>query len=147
MELANIINPKLYGSGSMNRERHAMIYGREIARNVIDVIFCHYELVGESDKVADPKSSLVLPYLAQQAKCLLVYKGEAVKLDARSDNVNCTYEAVVNAFRRYCINNTEVLETFNSCESFETFAWAGPTWTVRPRRNPSVPECKQTVSF
>lgn len=124
----------------MHRERHAMINGRKIARNLIEVIFGHFELIDHNNKVVDAKSRLVLPYLAQQAKCLIVYKEKAVKLDAHSDDVNCTYEAVVEAFRRYCINNAELLHAFNSCQSFENFAWAGPVWTIRSRRKPSMPD-------
>jgi hypothetical protein len=145
MELANIINPKMYGGNSMNRERHAMIYGRQIARNLIETIFSVYELVDENNKAVSPKSRLILPYLAQQAKCLLTYKAEAVEQEAHSDNIFCTYEAVLDEVRRYCVNNTAFLEIFNNCCMFDSFAWAGPAWLIRRKAKRSVPRRKHTV--
>jgi hypothetical protein len=143
MELANIINPKMYGGNSLNRERHAMIYGRGIARNLIETIFSVYELVDENNKAVNPKSQLIHPYLAQQAKCLLAYKADAVKQDAHSDNILCTYEAVLDEVRRYCVNNTAFLEIFNNCCTFDSFAWVGPTWLIRRKAKRSILQCKQ----
>lgn len=142
MELANIINPKMYGDGIHHRERHAMISGRKVSRELIETLFSYYELVDEHDQAINAKASLVQPYLAQQAKCLLAYKAEAVRRNVRSDDDSCTYTAVVDAFRSYCVKNHNFLQIFNSCEAFDSFAWAGPTWHVRRRNKPLVPQRK-----
>lgn len=147
MELANIINSKMYGGEIQHRERHAMIYGREVARNLIETLFCHYELIDEQNQTVDATSCLVQPYLAQQAKCLVVYKIEAARQGVRSDNDRCTDAAVLVAFQRYCIQNAAFLQIFNSCTSFESFAWAGATWNVRRRNKPSIPHCKRKYIY
>lgn len=142
MELANIINSKMYGDEIQHRERHEMILGREIARNLIALIFSHYELVDDSGRVIDPMSRLVQAYLAQQAKCLLVYKAEAVRDGVHSDGDNCTYSAVLDAFQNYCVNNSVFVDIFNSCQTFKSFAWAGDIWSVRRKSKPTTPERK-----
>lgn len=142
MELANIINPKLYGDEIQHRERHAMIHGREIARNLIALIFSYYELVDDSGQVIDPISQLVQAYLAQQAKCLIVYKADAVLDGVHSDGDNCTYSAVLAAFQNYCTDNSTFVDIFNSCQTFESFAWAGDIWSVRRKSKPTTPERK-----
>jgi hypothetical protein len=41
----------------------------------------------DENNIVNPISSLVKPYLTQQAKCLVAYKlEEAVKLDSNADN-------------------------------------------------------------
>lgn len=142
MELANIINSKMYGAEIHHRERYAMIYGREIARNLIELLFSHYDLVDEKNQVLDAMTCLVQPYLAQQAKCLIVYKAEAVRRDIHSDGGECTYEAVLHALQSYCVDNTGFVDIFNSCQTFQSFAWAGDTWSVRRKSKPTAIECK-----
>lgn len=124
----------------MHRERHAMIQGRVTSRNLIEAIFANYELIDKDNMVVNAKSNLVLPYLAQQAKCLLAYKAEAVKQGSYSDNLHCTYSAVVMAFRRYCVNNEDFLTIFNSCDRFDSFAWTSPAWSIRRKTKRSKPK-------
>lgn len=142
MELANIINSKMYSDEIHHRERYAMIFGREIARNLIATIFSHYELVDENNEVVDAMSCLVHPYLAQQAKCLIAYKAEAVQHDIHSDGDSCTYAAVLHAFQNYCVNNTTFVDIFNRCQTFGSFAWAGDSWSVRRKDKPTTAESK-----
>jgi hypothetical protein len=138
MELGNVLNEWSYTGGG-ETERRRLMYARKRARKVLHWTFDQWELFDEHNQPVNAIEKFYWPYLAQQARALILYKRTAsnngihhpeIQNDCNINSVKTVVEHSVMTpeplWRLYCTSNAVDV----------TFAWTGTWYMVSKITNP-----------
>lgn len=138
MELGNVLCEWSYTDGA-ETERRRLMYARKRARKLIYWTFDQWELLDEQGRPVDAMEKFYWPYIAQQARALILYKRTASNNGIRHTEIpnKCTSKSVKSIVEN-CIMSPEPLWKIY-CQSNAvdiTFAWTGIWFGVSKIANP-----------
>ena len=148
MELSNALSTWTYGDPDP-AERLRLINARKHARQLRHWIFQYYQLVDADGNDVDYKTAFYWPYLAQQARALLLYKASAARRNIGHRSMeDCTLKAVMEAIERTVSKPKALSDLYRLSTAIDdSFAWAGPQFTVRKLESPITSGMCNHLSF
>lgn len=148
MELLNALSTWTYGDPDP-AERLRLINARKHARQLCHWIFQYYQLVDMDGNDVDYKTVFYWPYLVQQACALLLYKASTARCNIGHRSMeNCTLKAIMEAIERTVSKPKALSDLYRHSTAIDdSFAWAGPRFTIRKLESPITSGMCNHLSF
>jgi hypothetical protein len=144
MELSNVLSEWSYTGGG-ETERQRLMYARKRGRKLIHWTFDQWELLDEQNRAVNAMEKFYWPYLAQQARALILYKKTACDNGIEHPEIpNLCNLKNVEVIVEHSVMDPEALRGlyFNSNAMDVTFAWTG-TWYKASKI--SSPMCRKIL--